>query len=287
MISQISMFDVTTADDIYFSSSSLNWMIGLIAPLVGISSGATRIITSKKCTPEVQNRIIRDFKVSIVIGQAFYVIEMLKSGAITKTDLSSVKHMIVAGQKLPFSVIKEFNMYLPNGTINNSYGLTETSGFVTNDFPEFSNNDSVGRLLSGYSFKIVDENGNRCGINEDGEICIKTPHKFLGYYKNPILTAEALDNEEFILTGDIGHVDKDGNLFIVDRKKDIIIYHYHVMPSEVEALLLKSPHIRDVCVVGVTDEFSIDLPTSIVVRADNSNITEEEIGQIVAGIIVL
>lgn len=283
MITQATMFDVATADDILFSSSALNWMIGLVVNLLNIFSGATRIITAKPFSPEIQNQIIKDYNVTVVIGQSYYIIECLKSGLMPKADLSSVRHMIVAGYKLPLSTIEDFNKYLPNGTLNNSYGLTETSGFVTVDYPKFSGNDSVGRLLGCYGYKIVsDEDGQRCGIDVEGEICIKTPKKFLGYFNNQKLTEQALDSEGFVLTGDIGRVDKDGNLYIIGRKKDVIIYYHTVIPTDVEALLLKSPFIHGACVVGVVDETAIELPAAIIVRAKDSNITEEDVCELVA-----
>lgn len=281
MIAHMAAFDVAKADDIFFSSSTLNWVIGLIVNLLNIFSGMTRIISQKRFTPETQIEIIKDYRVTIVIGQSFHIIKCLKSGLMSEADLSSVKHLFVAGCKLPLSAIQEFNQYLPNGSINNSYGLTET-GYVTIDYPKFSGNDSVGRLLSGYSFKIVDDDGNRRGIDEEGEIYVKTPQKFLGYFNNQKLTEQSIDNDGFVLTGDIGKVDKDGNLYIVGRKKDVILSYHPIIPTDIESLLLQSPHIHGVCVVGV-DDSCIELPAAIVLRAKNTAITEEEIFKIVAG----
>lgn len=283
LIAQVTIFDVATADDIFFSSSSLNWMIGLVVNLLNIFSGSTRIITSKSFSPETQFQIIKDYKVSVVIGQSYYIIECLKSGLLYEADLSSVKHMIVAGFKLPLSAIEEFNKYLPNGRINNSYGLTETSGYVTVDYPQFAGTDSVGRLMSGYTLKIIDEDGHRCGVDVEGEICIKTPRKFIGYFNNQELTAQVLDDEAFVMTGDIGRVDRDGNLYIIGRKKDVIAYYHTIVPTDIEEILLGSPHIRGVCVVGVIDESTLELPAAVVVRAKDSTITEEDIFKIVAG----
>lgn len=80
----------------------------------------------------------------------------------------------------------------------------------------------VGRLMNDLSFKIIDAYGNRCGIHDTGELYIRGRHKFLGYYKNPKLTQEALDGEGFFKTGDIGRIDEDGRLFILDKKKNVI-----------------------------------------------------------------
>lgn len=285
MINQMSMFQITTANDIYFSFSSLNWMIGLVTNLLGIFSGAMRIITSKRFSPELQNRIIKEHQVSVVVEQSYHLIETLKSGIISKADFSSVKHMVIAGYKSPLSVIEEFNSYLPNGTVNNSYGLTETSGYVTVDFPKFSRTDSVGQLLNGYSFKIIDDDGNQCDINIDGEICIKSPYPFLGYYQNRELSIKSTDAEGFFLTGDIGRVDMNGNLYIVDRKKDAINWLYTVLPSEIEAFLIKSADIKSVCVVGAIDESFLELPAAAIVCVDNSKITETDVCKMIEGII--
>lgn len=173
---------------------------------------------------------------------------------------------------------------MPNGSVGNAYGLTELSSVATIDFPKFSGKDSVGRLLNGFELKIIDEDGNKCGIDTDGEICIKNSYKFLGYYKNEELTREVIDNEGFMLTGDIGHIDKDGYVYISGRKKDVIAYYFKIAPVEIESFLLQSPDIQAVCVVGVPYNSIIELPAAVVVRSSNSKITSEAICKMVEGI---
>lgn len=114
------------------------------------------------------------------------------------------------------------NSYLPNGNVHIDYGATELGG-VSFDYPKFTEKDAVGQLVNGVSIKIIDDQGNRCGIDVEGEICAKARFKFLGYYKNQQLTDDVLDSDGFFKTGDIGHIDKDGYLYIVDRKKHIIV----------------------------------------------------------------
>lgn len=91
------------------------------------------------------------------------------------------------------------------------------------DYPKFTEKDTVGQLVNGAKIKIIDEKGNRCGIDVEGEICVKARFKFLGYYKNPQLTADVMDSDGFFKTGDIGHIDSDGYLYVSDRKKNIIV----------------------------------------------------------------
>lgn len=132
--------------------------------------------------------------------------------------------------------------------------------------------------------KIVDDDGNRLGPNEDGEIAYTTNYKFLGYYGNEEATAELYDDEGFICSGDIGHFDEDGDLFIIDRKKDLMKYcNMQISPSAIEAYLIESPGIKACCVVGIPDEMATDLPAAVVIRADGSNISGQEIYDMVAG----
>lgn len=209
---------------------------------------------------------------------------MAKSGLLPKANLSSVKTLISTGFKIPFSVLDEVNKHLPNGSVSNAYGLTELGDSITIDYPHFSGNDTVGRFVNGYSVKIVNDEGERCGTGVNGEICIKGRVKFLGYYKNQQLTDEAVDSEGFFRTGDIGYIDEKGYLYIADRKKNTIFYYVHqIFPSEIEEVLLKSLEIKNVCVVGVPLETIIELPAAVIVRAKGSKMSEKDVCQIVSG----
>lgn len=212
--------------------------------------------------------------------------EVAKSGLLPTANLSSVRHMIMAGATTPFHIREEIHKYLPNGCTNNSYGTTEMCGGGAIEFPGFQGTDTVGRISNAFAVKIVDDDGNRCGIGGIGEVCIKMSQKFLGYYKTPELTAKAVDSEGFFITGDIGYIDKDGYLYLIDRKKEMFVYTDRVFPSKIEKILLDSPQIHSVCVVGVPYGPTTDIPVAVVVRERNSTITEEEISKMVAGIFI-
>lgn len=109
----------------------------------------------------------------------------------------------------------ECSTKFPNGTVHVSYGLSKVA-------LNMSGKDVVGQLLSCYRVKIIDDDGNRRGINENGEICIRCRYKFLCYFGNQNATNEVFDDEGFFLIGDIGHFDENGDLTIVDRKKELI-----------------------------------------------------------------
>lgn len=269
---------------VFFSNSSLFWFSGLRSLLLGTINGATRIITTDPLPPEQQMRLIERNKVNVVVGASYNVLDILKSGILSEADLSSVEHMFLCGCSVPFYMRKELNSHLSNGEIHNEYGLTEV-GPIAIDFPDSSGVDTVGTLLNGFTVKIVDDEGNRCGAGVDGEICIKSRYKFLGYYKDIELTEKAFDNEGFLLTGDIGHIDDEGYLYIVDRKKDVIIYDAWVYPSEIEEVLLKSVDIKAVCVVGVPYNPIVELPAAVVVRFSHSEIGKGDIHKMVEGIL--
>lgn len=113
--------------------------------------------------------------------------------------------------KVPLSILQEFNALLPNGCVHNLYGMTEL-GDVSIDFTGFSGRDSLERLIDGVVVKIIAENGIRCRINVNGELCVKPRFQILGYHKNTQLTVDSIDDDGFFSTGDIGHLDEDGYL---------------------------------------------------------------------------
>lgn len=284
IVSHVGNLQLINSNDIFFCTSSLHWITGLASLLMGTLNGSTRIITTEPFSVEMQLRIIETYKVTVALGQSYHLLEILKSGLISKSDLTSLKHMAVGGSKIPVSVVEEFTSYMPNGSVGNAYGLTELASIAAIDFPKFSGKDTVGRLMNGFVVKIIDDDGNKCGIDTDGEICIKSTFNFLGYYKDKELTSEVIDNEGFMLTGDIGHIDKDGYVYIIGRKKDVIAYYFKIAPIEIESFLLKSSDIQTVCVVGVPYNSIIELPAAVVVRSSNSKITSEDICKMVEGI---
>lgn len=190
---------------------------------------------------------------------------------------------MVGGAKVPFYLKNDLIERIPNGNIIVGYGMSEI-GILSLDYPVVYGKDTVGRLTGRWCFKIVDENGKRCGVNVNGEICIKTNYKFLGYYNNQNGTDEIFDAEGFVKTGDIGHFDDDGDFFVVDRKKELLKYcSLQISPSEIDAFLTESSEIKAACVVGIPDAVVFDLPAAVIVRADGSEITEKDVCQMVAG----
>lgn len=270
------------SNEIIFNPSTLIWISGVFTLLMGTICGGTRVITAEEFSPHMQLRIIEEHKATIVENQSFYVLEMLKSGLLPKANLASVKSLFAGGFKVPDSIMNEFNQYLPNGSVCNAYGITEIGYNVAIDYPYFTGKG--GRITNGFTVKVVDDQNNLCDADVAGEICIKPRFKFLGYCKNQQLTNDAFDCEGYFKSGDIGRVDQNGYLCIVERKKDVIAYHNDwVFPADVEEVILKSEHIKYVCIVGVPYDDILEIPAAVVVRSNGFKITEQEICRMVEG----
>lgn len=163
------------------------------------------------------------------------------------------------------------------------YGLTEGSGLATmcrhDDDPETIANTS-GRAMPGMEVKIIDDEGKEVPLGEPGEIIVKGYNIMVGYLNDPTQTAETIDEDGWLSTGDIGIMDPEGNIVITDRKKDMYINGgFNVYPAEVEATMLRHPHIGQVSVVGIPDQRLGEVGCAFIVSAAGETPIEEEIIQ--------
>lgn len=209
-----------------------------------------------------------------------------RSPHLSDADLTSIRYFVTVGSKMPDELCDRMKEYFPNGGIYGGYGMSEASGVITLNYP-ISRPMSVGRVSYGMEIKIVSEDSERCGTDENGEICLRPTCKFAGYYDNEEVTDSAFDTDGWFLTGDIGNFDADGYLYIVDRKKDILKYrNFQVSPTEIESILIKHPGIRHVTVIGIPDDESTELPAAVIVKQDNADLTEDEVKEMIAGTFV-
>ncbi|MGH3979205.1 MAG: AMP-binding protein [Pseudonocardiaceae bacterium] len=171
--------------------------------------------------------------------------------------------------------------------VKQGYGMTEMSP-VSHAMPDGRTGiplGSVGPTIPNMECKIVDpETGEEVGVGVPGELWCKGPNVMVGYLDNPAATAQTLDSDGFLHTGDIASVDADGNVTIVDRVKELIKYKgYQVPPAELEALLLTHPQIADAAVIGVRDAEGEEVPKAFVVRqAGGEGLTDDDVIAFVA-----
>lgn len=283
LLNAYSQLRLTNNDGVMLYFSSLYWISGIVITISGTLDGAIRIITTEPFSPELELHLIEKYKVTFMLNGPYQLASILRSDRISKSDLSSLKFLQTGGSKVPLHIKNGIQKLLVNGNVHNGMAMTEIVCSVADDWPR-SERDTIGQLADGNCVKVVDENGNRLGVNDDGELCIKTSCKFLGYYSNQQATDEAVDEEGFLKSGDIVHFDEEGYLYHVDRKKDLIKYcNFQIAPSAIDAFLSESSDIKTSCVVGIPDPIVTDLPAALVIRNEGSSITEDDVFGLVAG----
>lgn len=162
--------------------------------------------------------------------------------------------------------------------IYEGYGLSETSPTATFN-PPLSQcfNETIGLPIAGTEIKILDEEGQPVGFNEPGEIAIRGPQVMKGYWQQPEATAKVFTPDGFFLSGDIGCMNEQGYVTILDRKKDMILVSgFNVYPNEIEYVLSLHPKVLESAVIGVDDEKSGQVPKAFIVAKDES-LTAQEI----------
>ena len=193
-----------------------------------------------------------------------------------KSDLSSLRLCSSSAHFLPASLNKRFQA-LFGFKILDCFALTEAVCHVT--CPQLDGKGregSVGKALPGWEIRIVDDDAMSVPLNQAGEIVIKGPF-MAGYYGNPKATAEVIKNG-WLHTGDIGRMDEAGNLFIIGRKKDIIIVKgQNIHPGDVEAVLYQHPDVAEAAVVGIPDEMRGEVVGAVVSLKPGSRTNESDI----------
>jgi long-chain acyl-CoA synthetase len=196
-----------------------------------------------------------------------------------KTDFSCVKGCVSGAAPLAVETIREWENKV-GATIIEVYGLTETSPLShANPWGGKTKAGSVGVPVQDTDCRIVDlETGEKdLAIGESGEILLKGPQLTQGYYKKPEETAEAIRNGWFY-TGDIGYLDDEGYLFIVDRKKDMIIAGgYNIYPRDIDEVLFEHPKVQEACAVGIPDPYRGETVKAFVVVKPGDSLTEDEV----------
>lgn len=195
----------------------------------------------------------------------------------TLKAMSSIRVLFLTGSACSEATLKRIRSVLSTGYLLNIYGTTESGGIACNltDYKL----KSVGKIVYNLQLKIVDQfTGERLGVNELGEICVASNNKWLGYYNNPEATKQIVDSEGFTHTGDLGYIDEEHYLYLVERCKDVMKYDYfHYSPHEIEEIVMAIPGVVDVCVFGVFDEEKNDVPAAAVVKHSGSILTENDI----------
>ncbi len=182
------------------------------------------------------------------------MLQMLLAQPLEDARLDSLRYISSGAAPLPLDVLHEFERRVPSCQILEGYGCTESTAVIASNPPQRRRVGSVGVPLSICSVRIVGDDDEALPAGVDGEICVRGPNVMLGYWNEVAETASVLRGG-WLHTADIGHLDEDGYLFVVDRKKDLILRGgFNVFPRDVEDVLTSHPEVAMVGVVGRPDQ---------------------------------
>ena len=241
-------------------------------------SGFSQILVPRP-DPDTVLKMTKKFKPSYFGCVPTIYVGLLNHPDFEKTDISYIKGCISGAAPLAMETIRGWESAV-GATIIEVYGMTECATLChANPWRGKTKVGSVGVPIPDTDCRIVDvETGTReMDRGEPGEILIKGPQVMQGYYKQPQETADALKDGWFY-TGDIGYEDEEGYLYIVDRKKDLIIAGgYNIYPRDIDEVLYEHPKIREACSLGIPDAYRGETVKAFVVVREGDSLTEEEI----------
>jgi long-chain acyl-CoA synthetase len=248
--------------------------MGSIGYLNGLVLGGTMSVVHSRFDPAGYLADAVRYRVTSIGGAPPMFVALLQVPGVDDADLSSVRGVSSGAAPLPVPLLERLTALLPNAVIGEGYGLTEVTMMATGN-PSFRSGTrkpgTVGVPLFDTEISIRPLGGGEpLPPGERGEVCIRGPQVMRGYAHRPEATAESIDAEGWFHTGDVGVLDDDGYLAIVDRTKDMLLYKgYNVFPRELEEHLFAVPGVAAAAVVGRPDEAAGELPVAYLVRTDD------------------
>ncbi len=238
---------------------------------------STRLVQMRWFEPERFMQLIHEHRCTATAAVPTILALLLHHPKAKEFDLTCLKEIVCGGAPLPVELAQAFMRRYPC-RIREVYGLTEAAGMGTaNRRSEPYRPGSAGRAYINMEMLIVDDADHPLPAGERGEICIRGPVVMKGYHNRPDETREIMRNG-WLHTGDIGYLDADGYLFVVDRKKDMIIRGgENIYPAELEAVLHEHPSVAEAAVVGVPDEVYGENVVAFVVPKPGATVTQDEV----------
>lgn len=270
-----------TADDRLCIPVPLYHCFGMVMGVLGCTSlGATMVFPGEAFDPETTLKAIEKEHCSAVYGVPTMFVAMLENPAFAGFNAERLRTGIMAGAPCPIDVMKRVVSEMNMQQVTIAYGMTETSpvSFQSHtDDPLDRRVSTVGRVHPGVEVKIIDEHGQLCAVGISGELCTRGYSVMLGYWGDEAKTADCIDGEGWMRTGDLAVIDDAGYCSIVGRLKDMVIRGgENLYPREIEDFLYTHPDIQEVQVFGVPDKkFGEELCAWVVLRAGAELSTEE------------
>jgi long-chain acyl-CoA synthetase len=255
-----------------FHIFGLNAVLGL-ALFVGSS-----VVLLERFDPASSLEAVREHGITVVAGAPPLFGAWASVPGVDASSLSSVRLVVSGGAPLADEVADAFQARFDR-PIWQGYGLTETAPIVSSSLVGGEpRRGSIGLPLPGIEVRLVDTEGEDALAGDPGEVWVRGPNVFPGYWDDPEATALVLTDDGWLKTGDIAVTDDDGYLYLVDRAKDLIIVSgFNVFPAEVEDALLEHPGIAEAGVVGVSHPYSGEAVKAYVVAKPGRHLEEEEV----------
>jgi acyl-CoA synthetase (AMP-forming)/AMP-acid ligase II len=256
-----------------------------IGHLLGVMlAGGCSVLLTEKISPRYIVETVAKERVTVVfllVPWAFDLINAFDSKELQKEnyDLSRWRRIVMGAQPIPPVVVQRIKAHFPDIEYDAVYGLSETSGpgvirLGTDNERKVA---AIGKPSLFWDARIVSDHGKEVSQGEIGEIVVKGPGVMKGYYKNPELTA-AVIRDRWLHTGDLGKTDEENFIYLVDRKKDLIISGgENIYPVELEAVILKHPKVHDVAVIGAHDDRLGEIVVAVIQPKKGEMPTEQEI----------
>ena len=268
---------------LYHTGAKMHWFGSLI-------SGG-RAVLLKGTKPEWILRAVSDEGCTIVwllVPWAQDILDAIERGDIKTADyrLDQWRLMHIGAQPVPPSLIRRWMQVFPHHKYDTNYGLSESigPGCVHLGLDNIDKVGAIGKAGFGWTVRIVDPEGNAVERGDVGELCVKGPGVMKCYYKDEKATAEVL-KDGWLLTGDMAMEDEDGFIFLVDRKKDVIITGgENLYPVQIENYLRRHEAVKDAAVIGLPDARLGEIAAAIIAVKDGCTLTEEEIMDFCAGL---
>ena len=263
---------------LYHTGAKMHWFGSLVA--------GSKAVLLKGTEPEMILGAVSEEKCTIVwllVPWAQDILDAIDSGAvdIDKYELSQWRLMHIGAQPVPPALIKRWKERFPNHQYDTNYGLSESTGpgCVHLGVENIHKVGAIGIPGYGWKCKIVDDKGEKVKQGDVGELCVKGPGVMTCYYRNPEATAEVL-KDGWLYTGDMAMQDEDGFIYLVDRKKDVIVSGgENLYPVQIENFLRMNPKIKDAAVIGLPDERLGEIAGAIIELKEDVTCTEEEINE--------
>lgn len=262
---------------LYHTGAKMHWFGSLYSGSKAVLLRGTKPAEVLKAASDEQCTIVW-----LLVPWAQDILDALDRGEcnLSEYKLSNWRLTHMGAQPIPKKLVEDWKKYFPTHDYDTNYGLSESIGPGCVHLG-VENTDKVGAIgVAGYGWKvrIVDENRNEVKQGDVGELAVFGPGVMCEYYKNPQATQEVLDEDGWLYTGDMAMQDKDGFIWLVDRKKDVIISGgENIYPVQIEDFLRKMEAIKDVAVIGLADKRLGEITAAIIELKQGASCTEEDV----------